>query len=354
MKPLKQIFLNYAIKKTFLCMFIIAIGGLFLWTSSTRPSILVIHTYDAKMPRVQEINRGLRSVFEKRTFYHVYYHYMGISEHHDGRSDPNATQKALAVIKSLKPNFLILVDDITQEKIGKHYINNKDINVVYCGIKRPPEAYGYNETKNITGIHMSLPVEIINQLLEFNINEDVFHDALRITLMGDISTASEEDSQTLENYKKWEQISLRPSINVETFQEWKEEVNKIRGANNIILISNYRSLIYSDQRPELVPPHEIVQWTMNNAHVPIIGLYGFFVLDGGYLSIAPSAFELGEKTAKIVENLIENDIYITEIPPIDSKHFFIYLREQPEEGAYKIKIPALYETFARSTHHYYE
>jgi len=42
---------------------------------------------------------------------------------------------------------------------------------------------------------MSLPLEIIDQLLEFNINEDVFHDTLRITLMGDTSTASEENSQ---------------------------------------------------------------------------------------------------------------------------------------------------------------
>ena len=354
MKPIKQILLSYAIKKTFLCIFIIAIGGLFLWTSLTRPSILVIHTYDARMPWVQEINNGLRSVFKERTFYHVYYHYMSLSEHHGDTSSTKTTQKTLNIIKDLKPNFLILVDDITQEKIGKHFINDKNINIIYCGIKRPPEAYGYNKTRNITGIHMSLPLEIINQLLEFNINRDVFNDPLHITLMGDISTASEEDSETLKNYKKWEQISLRPSINVETFQEWKEKVNKIRGANDIILISNYSSLIYSEQKSELVPPQEIVQWTMHNAHVPIIGLYGFFVLDGGYLAIAPSAFELGEKTARIVENLIENDIYITEIPPINSKHFFIYLREQHDEGSYKIKIPALYETFARSTHHYYE
>ncbi len=354
MKPLKEILLHYAIKRTFLCIFITAIGVLFLWTSSTRPSILVIHTYDAKMPWVQEINKGLRSVFKERTFYYVYYHYMGLSERHGDLEDVNSTQKTLDVIKSLKPNFLILVDDITQEKIGKHFINNKNINVVYCGIKRPPEAYGYDKSRKITGIHMSLPLEIINQLLEFNINEDVFHDNLHITLMGDTSTASKEDSQTLEGYKHWEQISLRPSINVETFQEWKEKINKIKGVNDIILISNYRSLIYSEKKPELVPPQEVIQWTMNNAHVPIIGLYGFFVLDGGYLAVAPSPFELGEKTARIVENLIENDVYITEIPPIDSKHFFIYLREQEEEGMYKLKIPALYETFARSTHHYYE
>lgn len=354
MKPLKQILLSYAIKRTFLCIFIIAIGSLFLWTSSTRPSILVIHTYDAKMPWVQEINKGLRSVFKERTFYHVYYHYMNLSERYGETSNTKAAQKTLDVIKSLKPNFLVLVDDITKKKIGKHFINDENINIIYCGIKRPLEAYGYETARNATGIHMSLPLKIINQLLTFNINEDVFHDTIHLTLIGDMSTASEEDSQTLGNYKKWEQVSLRSSIKVETFQEWKEKVNKIRGANDIILISNYRSLIYSEQKPERVPPQEIVQWTMTNAHVPIIGLYGFFVLDGGYLSVAPSPFELGEKTARIVENLIENDIYITEIPPINSKHFFIYLREQPEEGSYKLKIPALYETFARSTHHYYE
>jgi len=117
MKPLKNFLLHYAIKQTFLCLFIIAIGLLFLWTSSTRPSILVIHTYDAKTPWVQEINQGLRSVFKERTFYHVYYHYMGLSARHDDTSSLNQTKKTLDVIKSLKPNFLILVDVPPKKKL---------------------------------------------------------------------------------------------------------------------------------------------------------------------------------------------------------------------------------------------
>ena len=346
--------MTHSLKKVFLVAFILSIGALFLWTSSTRPSILVIHAYSAKTPWVKNINKGLRKVFKERTFYHRYYHYMNIKEYPDTAYTEEASKKTMEVINALNPDYIILVDDITQKIIGKKYINHPDIQVIYCGIKQDPKDYGYEDAKNITGIDVSLPLHILDDLLVFNIDEGNFDHQIYLTPISDSTITSQEDNVAIKKYNKWTKVKLRPSLQVKTFDDWKKAILKVRGRQEVILISNHHGLIRSQANPRYVPAKEVTQWTVENAKVPLVGLYGPFVRNGGHLAIAPSALEQGERAAKIVENLIENDIYIHELKPEHSNHFLVYLRKIPGHKPYKFKIPAVYEAFARAMHHYYD
>ncbi len=331
----------------------LSIGAIFLWVSSNRPSILIINAYSTKTPWVKNINQGIRKIFKEHNFYLSYYHYMDIKESLDQSDTEEKTQKSLEIIESLKPDYLILVDDITQEKIGRKYINHEKIQIIYCGVKRDPKDYGYDKAKNVTGIHISLPLHILDDLLVFNIIEKNFSQGIRLTHLSDNTLNSQEDNQAIKAYKGWNKVALQASRQVTTFQEWKTQINTIKGPRDVIIISNYQNLMRSKDNTKFVSPKEVIQWTIENATVPLIGLYAPFVLLGGHFSIAPSALEQGEKAAKIVENLIENDVYIDQLTPQQSNGFLIYLRDLPGHKPYKLKVPAVYEAFARAMHHYY-
>jgi ABC-type uncharacterized transport system substrate-binding protein len=65
---------------------------------------------------------------------------------------------------------------------------------------------------------------------------------------------------------------------------------------------------------------------MQNTSLPSIGGWGFFVEDGGMVSTGVSPFEQGEESAKMAVEIIEKT---------------------------KLKLPKVYEAFARATNNYY-
>jgi ABC-type uncharacterized transport system substrate-binding protein len=102
----------------------------------------------------------------------------------------------------------------------------------------------------------------------------------------------------------------------------------------------------------IVPPKEIIDWTNKNSPLPTIGCWGFFVEDGGPMAIALSPYEQGEIPAGMALNIIEKGIKPAEISIKESSQFLIYV-DRSGIKKYGIKLPSLFEAFARATGHYY-
>lgn len=62
--------------------------------------------------------------------------------------------------------------------------------------------------------------------------------------------------------------------------------------------------------------------TFQSTHIATTGT---FVLNGGPLVISASGIERGIKAAQMVENLIENEIYINEMPGETNDLFGVYM-----------------------------
>ena len=135
-----------------------------------------------------------------------YYHYMDLKDQPDALHAKDMKRKTLEVIEAIKPDFLIIVDDRAQKLVGQEYIDHKDIKVIYCGVKRSPKDYGYHKAKNVTGIQVSLPLHILNDLLTFNIDEGDFDHKIHLIPLSDNTITSQQDDEVIVVTPKGETI----------------------------------------------------------------------------------------------------------------------------------------------------
>ena len=83
-----------------------------------------------------------------------------------------------------------------------------------------------------------------------------------------------------------------------TFDEWKNAINEANVGAEFIYISQYSSIL--DASGNKVGQTEVIEWTMANAAIPIIGVADYNVTDGALCSEAYTGIQNGQKTAEKV------------------------------------------------------
>jgi ABC-type uncharacterized transport system substrate-binding protein len=94
-------------------------------------------------------------------------------------------------------------------------------------------------------------------------------------------------------------------------------------------------------------------WTAENVKIPDIGCWGFFVKDGGMMSIAVSPYEQGEEAAKMAVKIIEDKIPPNEIEVKINSLYVVHMRGDKLKER-NISPPKMLEAFAKATNNYYE
>ncbi|WP_010298538.1 ABC transporter substrate-binding protein [Candidatus Odyssella thessalonicensis] len=313
-----------------------------------KPIVLVLHSYNADYSWTRDVNEGIKKVLVSTGYYNVRWHYM------DTKNNPSDAHKSRAgliarrVIDEIKPNIILAVDDDAQEYISKYYVDNPQIKIIFSGVNATPEAYGFESAQNVTGILERIPLKGLKDTLEQirNINPQIKD--IRILHLSDDSNTVQADDEFIHTFgSEWGEVKVLPSILVHTFRDWKKAVMLAPTEVNFLIVSNYRKVYDDDGR--MVPPAEIVKWTVENSKIPVIGLNGFTVEDGAKFAVATSPFEQGEVAAKMVLDILQNDKNPKEIPITQTKQFIIYMR-----GKFDLHVPAIYEAFARAANKYWE
>ncbi|CAK0754548.1 ABC-type uncharacterized transport system, periplasmic component [Gammaproteobacteria bacterium] len=175
---------------------------------------------------------------------------------------------------------------------------------------------------------------------------------VRVIHLGDISESVRSDEVFIRAFD-WSPIRLVESRLVQTFPEWQAAVEGAASRADFILTTNYRKLARSATDRTLIPPAEVVHWTLAHSPVPVFGTNGFFVEDGGNFAIGTSPFEQGEVAARMAVGIIERGITPRAIPVVSTREFVVFMRggKMQEVGIY---LPRLYESFARATNNYFD
>ena len=174
----------------------------------------------------------------------------------------------------------------------------------------------------------------------------------RILLIGDSSESVKSDMEHMSHFD-WKPIELVGVKLAATYDGWQRLIREADGQADVIITTNYRKLTRSKGSRELVPAAEIVSWTEANSKIPLIGTNGFFVEDGGMMAIGTSGYEQGEVAAKMAVQIVDSGVSPKSIPIASTTQFVVYLRP-PLLKQHDIKLPPLYESFARATDNYLE
>jgi ABC-type uncharacterized transport system substrate-binding protein len=335
------------LQKLPIAFFLICTLVFFAFGNSSKPRVLVLDSYATDFAWTKDINVGLNWVLEKKP-YSIQYHYMDTKRNPGQSYKEKAGQLARRLIERWEPNVVIAVDDNAQAFVAKYFNNNPKINTVYTGVNAEASLYGYDTASNVTGILERIPFtslkEIFLQILPV--------DQRRIVHYSDDSETSDAIHAEMEEFD-WRPIKLIEHRKVATFEEWKKFILNSGDIADFLLITHYHTLRRSATDDAVVPPKEVMKWTVENSPIPDIGCWGFYVDDGGMLAVGISPYEMGEVAAKMTVDIIDNNRLPHDIPTTKSQNFVMYMRESRLKK-YGVDLPKVYKDFAHATNHYYQ
>lgn len=328
-------------------VFLVGVVALFIYHSVNRPRILVLHSYDSAYPWVRDVNVGLMRVLGKKGSYSLRWQYMDLKLHPGPESRRAAGITAKRIIEQWNPDVLIAVDDDAQDLVARDYVNHPRIKVVFAGVQADPAKYGYVGVENVTGIIEQKPLAAYRTaLLDIaKLNNNV--QAPRLVNIADKSASVTFDDIYIKKFD-WKPIRLVDSILVGTYEEWQQKILRAGQQADFIMVSNYRRLARSAADPKLVPASEVMSWTEANAKIPVIGTNSFNVEDGGTLAIGVSPYEQGQVAGRMAVDIIDFNKKPNALPVLTTRQFVVAMRVDAFRKK-NIRIPAMYEAFARGT-----
>ncbi|USO01738.1 MAG: hypothetical protein H6849_01705 [Alphaproteobacteria bacterium] len=326
----------------------------FIIHNSGRKEVLVVHSYQTDYSWVRDVNSGLKNIFANEKRYNVRYHYMDTKRHTWPTYLRNAGLITRRLIGAIRPQVIICVDDDAQRLVGQYYINDPNISVIFSGVNASQETYGYDKAKNVTGILERLPLGGLRDTFyllarQRGLAENV---QIRTAHISDNSPTVQNDDKYMRQFSEWGRVKLEDSKLVGTFDEWKKAVLEANKTLDFITISNYRSIRRNPNDKEFMSPKEVLEWTMQNATIPAIGVNAFFVEEGGGLAIATSPYEQGSSAGLAAQQIVIGGKTAKDIPIVRTEQFIVCIRDSIVEKM-NIELPDIYDAFARVTKKHY-
>lgn len=330
-------------------LFVFLIAGLAIVHNVRKPKVLVLHSYGPEYAWTRDVDVGLRRGLGDLHRYTLRWHYMDLKRHPWPASRQQAGTQARRIIDEWKPDLLIAVDDDAQEYAAKFYANHPHIKIVFAGLNGGVEPYGYEKANNVTGVLERPPLAALRDALQ--LGGGARGRPLRMIEISDASENVRRDHEFMEGFD-WAPLEHRGTRLVSTFPEWQQVVLAAAQDADMIMTINYRQLRRSANDSRLVPPNEVVRWTVAHTPVPMVGLNGFFVEDGGMLAIAKSPFEQGELAASMAHQILDEGVAPARIPVETPRQFIVLMRPGLMQKA-GMRLPEIYEAFARATNNFF-
>jgi ABC-type uncharacterized transport system substrate-binding protein len=309
-------------------IFVIGLSCYFVYYNVEKPRVLIVHSYALDYSWVKSINEGMSRVFGNRTDFSTHWQYMNTKNHPSIGYRQKIGVLVRRMISRLQPSVIIAIDDDAQDFVAKFYVDDPNIAVVFCGVNADLDAYGYRTSKNVTGILERVPFSAIKSSLKYLVKPGTDINNIKMINIGDESGTVRLDS-----------------ILVDTFDRWKQAVLSASKRADCLLITNYRQLRRNPDEERFVPPTEVIDWTLKNATIPVIGGNGFLVEDGAPLAIGASPYEQGEVAAQMALQILDGT-QPSQIPTQVTRNFLIYMRKNTPQH-FTDGLPDIYEAFAR-------
>lgn len=326
-----------------------------------KPRILILHSYNLDYTWTADLDQAIHRVLDGKP-YDMTWRFMDTKNKTAPEYKENIGNEIQSFINSWQPNVIIAADDDAQEYVAKKYVNTS-IKIVFCGVNKEASDYGYDKANNVTGL--------LERQDYVNTKNILYHLLLspqkRFIHLSEDSTTALGTRKELEGVD-WSPIKFVSSIQAKNFSEWQEVVTKANEQADLILISQYNSVkkqeiseenqkdiksnpaSFFGSPTESIPPKDLIKWTLENSKIPVIGLFQFFVDDGGSFSAGPSEDEHGEFAAKTAIDLIEGNVKIKNVPIIKNKRFTLSIRNKQgkitKRQMTELDLSAIYDAYA--------
>lgn len=343
--------MKFTVERLMIGLFMLLSLALFGWFNMSKPSILILHSYDKNYAWVRDVNVGLNRVLTGKYQYQVRWYYMDTKRHPWPEYKASAGIAARNVIDEMKPDVVIAIDDDAQQYVTRYLVDHPTIKIVFAGVNNAASDYGFDHAHNVTGILERLPLGAIRETLQIAGNFKSLGHPVRLALLGDQSESVAGDARQVQAFD-WSPLQLKTIRQVNTWAEWQAAVTELGGKTDVIMLTGYRRISRSGSDRTLVPPAEVVAWTERHSAVPVISGNGFYTEEGGMLAIGTSPYEQGEEAAARALDIILRGKRADQMP-IETSDQFIVTMSGSKMKARDFMLPKVYEAAARTGDKYY-
>jgi len=335
-------------------IFIILALVFFINYDQSRNKVLIIQSYDPELSWTRRNNEGIDSVLNNYENIKVKRVYLNTKNHFRESEKRAAALEARKLIASYKPDVIIASNDDAQLYVTNYYYNQSE-KFVFSGLNDETIAENFKSSNNITGVLERLPLNGLRDMITELVKDKNLGRPIKVVHIACITHTAKQDDEYIQNFKQWGDIRVQPSRLVQVFDEWKKAVLDANQDCDFILISNYRQIAISSDNPTLVTGKEIMEWTVANSKIPVIGLKDIAVEDGGPLAIFASSTEQGAEAAAMAVNIIQNKLLPTEnnVPMKYPRQFIVSMNPKVMEK-FGLKLPDVYAAAARASKTYFE
>jgi len=256
--------------------------------------VLLVHSYHREYEWVAGISRGVKRALQ-RSDVELEFFYMDTKRTTDEAWKVDSGEAAKKTVADWRPDVVIAVDDNAQKYFAASFIGKGTPKVVFCGVNAEPGKYGY-PAKNVTGM-LERPHLESSLLLAKKIVPKIH----RIAVLSDNSLTSEGAIEYMRSLQTgFEMVSWEtPS----TFESWKAAVLRAQASADAIVIYTYHT-VKPDNSSESLNPKIVMEWTVANSKIPLIGLFTFGIDDGMLCGVVESAVEHGFEAGEIALSLL--------------------------------------------------
>lgn len=327
-------------------LFLVCFVALAAYLNQGKPRLLILHSYAPDFSWVREIDRGLDQALGGE--YCALRRFCLDTKHHpDEAYCRRIGAQARRFIERWDPDVIIAFDDNAQEYVCRYYVDHPRRRIVCGGINADPSRYGYDRARNVSGIlerlQLAAAAEFIRLVLPRN--------QRRLVHLSDASETSGSVRGELERFD-WTPYRLIASRLCRTFPQWQAAVREAEQIGDILLITHYHTIRRGENDPSVVPPAEVIAWTMENCKLPSLGFWTFFVEDGGAMAVALSGQEQGEEAGKTAIGLLRSGARQAAPAFVPSRRW-VPAFSVSRTRAQGIGVPRILEVFAAETGHLY-
>jgi hypothetical protein len=342
-KPQKTGFLFFFKMFFFLLGFVFIVG-----LDESRKKVLIFYPGYDNDPFIKEMSDVFNDGLSKNKSIKLFMDYKKTQKGYNINSnDSNPFFHELLMIKKLKPDIIVVFNEFAQYIINNNLNQTIDGCILFGGsnIVIPPQDI--KSFKNITGILETPSIKAINEGLEGFFQNKKLKKPLHIAYVGDQSQQSLAYEEMIQKKENWIFAKYYGSMINKNWKEWKNNIFRASTQCDALLVAFYDQLESTDEENNYVSCEKVIQWTIKNSTIPVIGLTINSALDGVKNVFATPSRYFAIKLTKLITRILDEHILPSDlqkkIPPVDIDDLF-FLYDKDYFSKHHLKVPIIYST----------
>jgi ABC-type uncharacterized transport system substrate-binding protein len=171
-------------------------------------------------------------------------------------------RRARELIETWKPDLVYTSDDDAQEYVTKYYID-QDLPFVFSGVNKDPKAYGFERSKNVTGV-----LEQEHFVESVRLLKAVVPHVTRVAAVFDDASLWQEPvkARMRERMAQIPDVQIVAWDTIRTYDDYQRKIKEYPGkADAIALIGVFN---FKDANGKDVPYQDALKWTAENSRLP--------------------------------------------------------------------------------------